>query len=156
MSKARTFREFKQGIFKPVNKNKCLNTEFVVYRSSLELSVMLFLDKSDKVKKWGSETTVIPYFKEVEQRPARYFIDFTITLENNGKLETWLVEVKPEKETLPPTNARGTKKQSTIMYESMTWITNNNKWESAKKYAEKKGYKFVLMTEKNIHHLIGK
>lgn len=149
----KTVKEYKQGIFKPIHREKCLNKECPVYRSGLELSVMLVLDKSSVVKKWGSEVTVIPYFKEVENRPARYYMDFTIVIDLNGKTETWLVEVKPERQTVEPTK-HGNKKSSTILYENMMYITNKNKWEAAEGYAKKHNYKFVLMTEKNIDTLL--
>jgi len=148
------YKEFKQGIYKPVNGNKLLSKKPIIYRSGLELSVMLVLDKSSIVKKWGSEHTIIPYYKSVEKRYARYFMDFTVIVEINGKLETWLLEVKPEKQCKAPSSNTGNKKRSTVIYEQQMWSINQDKWEAAKNYADKKGYIFKLLTEKNIQSIL--
>ena len=85
-SSKRTYREFKQGIFKPVNHKKCLNKTDVVYRSFLEARLMKLLDKNSNVIEWSSEQVIIPYKhpqkSKMEGKPvyARYFVDFFIHL----------------------------------------------------------------------------
>lgn len=149
MGKKRTYREFKQGIFKPKNLNKVLNKDPIVYRSGLELSVMMALDKYDVVKKWGSEFDVIPYYNPVKGGPARYFIDFTLVVETQGKFQVWLVEVKPQKQIEAPTINKN-KKQSTVIYEQAMYAVNKAKWDAAEKYASTKGWFFTTMSEDNI------
>jgi hypothetical protein len=155
MARKRTFKEFKQGEFKPIHKDKILNKEPIIYRSGLELKVMLALDGHPVVKKWGSEVSIISYFKQTEQRDARYFIDFTIIIETPTGFQTWLVEVKPDRQTREPTN-HGNKKSSTILYENLQWTTNQNKWDAAEKYAKRKGWHFAIMTEKNIDDFLSR
>jgi len=160
-SSKRTYREFKQGIFKPVNHKKCLNKTDVVYRSFLEARLMKLLDKNSNVIEWSSEQVIIPYKhpqkSKMEGKPvyARYFVDFFIHLKVGDKSVKLIAEVKPEKQTSKPT-LHGNKKQSTIIYENLQWAINSAKWEAAKKYAEQKNMEFMIITEKTIDMFEGK
>lgn len=155
MAKKRTFREFKQGIYKPINKSKCLNKGEIVYRSGLERSMMTTLDKNPNVVAWGSENVIIPYYKSVDKRNARYFLDFYMKLKIGEIIKEFIVEVKPHNQTEKRTYRKGTK-PSTILYEELTFQTNSDKWNAAKKWCqelrEKKNrdIEFIIITEKNI------
>ena len=60
-----------------------------------------------------------------------------------------MIEIKPYKETIEPiVNKRKAKK--TILYEKKTWETNKRKWSAAKAYCDRKGWKFKIVTEKDI------
>ena len=161
MATKRTYREFKQGSFKPVNSSKCLNKTPPEYRSGLELKVMKVLDKNPNVLSWSSEKVIIPYKHPIKSaqagRPeyARYFVDFYIKLKVGENVQELLVEVKPEKQCSKPTT-HGNKKASTILYENMTYAINTAKWEAAEQYCKKKNYKFIIITEKNIDTILGK
>ena len=37
-----------------------------------------------------------------------------------------------------------------MIYEQRTWVINQAKWEAARKWAEKKGYEFLILTEKEL------
>ena len=159
MAKKRTFREFNQGTFKPLNKSKCLNKNQIVYRSSLEQQLMIILDKNPNVIAWSSESVIIPYKHPVKSAQsnspqyARYFVDFYFKLKIGDKTKEFLVEVKPHSQTKPPTQ-HGNKKQSTIVYETLQWAVNKAKWEAAKKYCESKNMEFIIIDEKNIKQLL--
>jgi hypothetical protein len=60
-----------------------------------------------------------------------------------------LIEVKPKAQTVEP------KKQSTVtkryLNEVFTWGVNSAKWSAAEEYCKDKGWKFVIMTEKEIY-----
>lgn len=60
-----------------------------------------------------------------------------------------LIEVKPKAQTVEP------KKQSTVtkryLNEVFTWGVNSAKWAAAEEYCKDKGWKFVIMTEKEIY-----
>tara|TARA_R110000782_G_scaffold188712_2_gene278739 strand:- start:143 stop:454 length:312 start_codon:yes stop_codon:yes gene_type:complete len=60
-----------------------------------------------------------------------------------------LVEVKPFKETKVPVNKQG-KSRRTVLNEGMTYIKNQSKWKTAKKYADDRGYHFEIWTEKEL------
>jgi hypothetical protein len=167
MAKKRTYREFKQGIFKPQNSQKCLNKENIVYRSGLELKLMLVLDKNPNVIQWSSEKVIIPYKHPVKSAQsgtpqyARYFVDFYMKLKVGEVIKEYLVEIKPERQCSRPTT-HGNKKQSTLLYENLTFCVNTSKWEAARKWCENekrvknRDIEFIIITEKNIDTILGK
>ena len=158
MAKKRTFREFKQGIYKPINKSKCLNKGEIVYRSGLERSMMTTLDKNPNVIAWGSENVIIPYYKSVDKRNARYFLDFYMKLKIGEIIKEFIVEVKPASQlkNVMEGVSHKNKKPSTIAYDMLSAQTNSDKWNAAKKWCqelrEKKNrdIEFIIITEKNI------
>ena len=136
MAKKRTFKEFKQGIFRPKNKAKCVNKEPPFYRSALEMKFMLQLDKNASIIQWGSETYIVPYYKESEGRP-RYFVDFWVKKKmSDGTIRELLIEVKPSSQIIPP-KSHGNKKPSTLQYESIQFSNNNCKWNAAIAWCDK-------------------
>ncbi len=159
MAKKRTYREFKQGLYKPQNPSKCLNKTPPEYRSGLERKLMLVLDKNPNVIEWSSEKVIIPYKHPVKSAQsgtpqyARYFVDFYMKIKIGETIKEFLIEVKPEKQCSPPTN-HGNKKKSTLLYENLQWAINRAKWEAAEAYCKKKNYKFILINEKNIDTIL--
>lgn len=141
---------YKQGIFKPLNPKKCLNKKGdIVFRSFLEYKVMNLCDKNPNVLEWSSEKNIVPYFHPVENRVARYFIDFYIQLKTESGIRKCLIEVKPERQTKPPVPSNK-KKLETVLYENVQYAINKAKWDAAKQYAKKKGMEFMLLTETDI------
>lgn len=159
MSKKRTFKEFKQGLFKPRNPDKCLNKTPPEYRSGLELKVMNVFDKHPNVLKWSSEKVVIPYVHPVKSAKsgtteyARYFVDFYAKLKIGEFTKEFLFEVKPKSQCSPPTK-HGNKKTTTVLYENVMWQVNKSKWEAARAYCKKKNYQFFLLNEENIDQIL--
>lgn len=159
MAKKRTYKEFKQGLFKPSDTLKCLNKTHPEYRSGLELKLMLVLDKNPNVISWSSEKVIVPYVHPVKSAQAgtpqyaRYFVDFYMKLKVGELIKEYLIEVKPSRQCEKPT-AHGNKKTSTILYENVMWAINQAKWEAAKKYCEKKNYKFIIINETNIDKIL--
>jgi hypothetical protein len=141
---------FHQGTYKPVHLEKYIGKNFPYYRSGLELKVFRMLDFNENVKKWGSETAVIPYINPVDKKPHRYFVDFVILLKdkNNNDVKL-LIEIKPFTQTLPPKKS-ARKKESTIIYENYQYQVNQAKWAAAKKWAVKMGFIFLVLTEKDL------
>lgn len=130
------------GKYKIKNKSKYKgDSSLVIYRSMWEKYCMKYFDESSDVKYWSSEEIIIPYFYEADKKYHRYFPDFKVTWKN-GK--TSLIEVKPKKETAPPTGNRRTKRYITEAY---TYVKNQNKWKAADKYAKDNGYNFLIWTE---------
>ena len=72
-------------------------------------------------------------------------------VDNDGKKRTIMIEVKPHKETIPPVAKQG-KKKKTLLYESLTYLQNEAKWNSAKRYCAKRGWEFSIMTERSIYN----
>ena len=132
------------GRYRVKNTNKYEgDAKDVVYRSLWEKHAFKWCDNNPKVIKWSSEEVIIPYLYEVDKRYHRYFMDLKMVMEDGS---TWLIEIKPDKETRIPTGSRRTKR---FISESMTYVKNINKWEAATEYAKERGWKFSNWTEKN-------
>jgi hypothetical protein len=134
-----------KGKYVPKNKNKYEgDPTAVVYRSLWERNAFRWCDSNPEVKSWSSEEVVIPYLYEVDKKYHRYFMDLKIVYKS-GK--TVLVEIKPEKETKPPTGSRRTPR---YLQEGYTYVKNMNKWSAAKEYADNRGWHFEIWTEKKL------
>ena len=115
----------------------------VTYRSLWERHAFKWCDNNPRVKRWSSEEVIIPYLYEVDKRYHRYFMDLKLVMEDGS---TWLIEIKPDKETKIPTGSKKTKRYIT---ESFTYVKNINKWTAAKEYASDRGWHFEIWTEQN-------
>ena len=140
-------KKYRQGIFTPKNASKFIGTK-AVYRSGLELKFFRFCDDNSNIIKWSSENVVVPYISPLDGRVHRYFVDNFIIIKEGSTTKRYLVEIKPYKQTQPP--ATKYKKKQHIIYEQKQWVVNNSKWESAKKFAKKKGWEFIIITEKDL------
>jgi len=120
----------------------------IVYRSLWERYCFKWCDENPSIIKWSSEETIVPYLYEVDKKYHRYFVDLKITFNNK---ETWLVEIKPKKQTtVPEYKGRKTKKYIT---ESLEYIKNQNKWKAAHNFAADRGWKFVVWTEDTLESM---
>jgi hypothetical protein len=138
---------YTQGIFVPKNKEKFLGSK-AIYRSSLELRFMKFCDANENVVKWGSENVIIPYTNPLDGKMHRYFVDNFVMIKEGNEIKKYLVEIKPSKQLLPPTTKY--RKRSNLIYEQTMYITNQAKWAAARKFCDKKGYSFIILTEKHL------
>lgn len=146
------YSKYKQGMYKPTNPKKYIGYGKPTYRSSWELKFFRWCDHNTRVVKWASESTIIPYISPVDKKAHRYFVDNTVHIQEGNKITKYIIEIKPRKQTVKPT-VHGNKKESTLLYENMTYAVNMAKWEAAAKWCKKRGYKFQILTEK---HLFGK
>ena len=97
--------DFATGEFMPRYPGKCLNKNGkmpgvhskITFRSSWESIFANWCDIEDNVIEWGSECIEIPYFSQIDNRKHKYVTDFIVLTrnKNTGKIEKWLVEVKP-------------------------------------------------------------
>jgi hypothetical protein len=143
-------RGVKQGRFKPKNPEKYVgDANNIIYRSSWEKRLMIYLDSHPDVMNWSSEEVVILYLSPIDHRFHRYFPDFKVKMINkSGKEETLIIEVKPEKEqNLPVKRKRITE---SYLEEVATYAVNQTKWAAAKEYCADRGWRFVVMNEKDL------
>ncbi len=140
-------RKTKQGLFSPKNPQKYRgDPTLIVYRSSWEQRFMTYLDENTNVLEWKSEEFYIPYYDPSTRRYRRYFPDFFVTVkESDGTTKNMVIEIKPKTQTEPPKPAKRVTKK--LLKEAITWGVNNAKWEAAREYCSKRGWKFILMTE---------
>lgn len=135
------------GLYKAKNVSKYKGDHTnIIYRSLWEKAVFQWCDKNPKVKGWSSEEIVVPYYYDVDKKYHKYYVDVKIVFED----KTLLVEIKPEKETVPPVGAKRTKKYIT---EGLTYVKNMNKWEAADSYAKDRGWEFQVWTEKTLQEM---
>jgi hypothetical protein len=117
----------------------------VIFRSSWELRVFNYMDRNPDIAKWSSEEIVIPYRSPIDGKRHRYFPDIWM---KTVKGDVYLIEIKPYKETIEPKKrSRVTKK---YLYEVKTWGINSSKWKAAQEYCADRGWKFKIITEKEL------
>ncbi len=68
---------------------------------------------------------------------------------SDGTVITYMIEVKPEKQTIMPKATRG-KSKKTLLNETYTHMVNTDKWEAAHAYAKKHGMVFKIMCESDL------
>jgi hypothetical protein len=138
------------GKFSPKNTNKYLGDPTNIwYRSLWERRVMVYLDENSNVIEWSNEEIIIPYLSPVDNKIHRYFPDFFVRLRNKqGLIESTIIEVKPSSQTKPPKMQKRTTRK--YITEVMTWGVNEAKWKAADIYCKDRGWKFVVVTEKDL------
>ena len=141
-------RSYKQGYYTPKNVVKYVgDINQIIFRSSWEESCCKFFDNNPNILRWSSEPIAIHYTKPTDGRTHRYFPDFWIEFKGkDGVLSQELLEIKPEKETMP---SKSRSKQGKLM-ENMTYAVNISKWSAATLWCQKHGIKFRLITEKQL------
>ena len=144
-------RNYHQGRFKPNNPEKYRGDVLnIIYRSSWEKRMFQWADSNSSVLEWSSEEVIVPYLCETDNRLHRYFVDMHMKIKDaNGKVSTYLVEVKPFAETLPP-ELKGKRATPRYMAEVEKFVKNQSKWKAARKYAEDRGAKFIIITEREL------
>lgn len=140
---------YKQGIFNPLNPSKYRGSTPVVFRSQLELFFYRWCDRNDKVLQWGSESVIIPYLSPKDGKMHKYFVDAVLLLKTDNGNKKFLIEIKPDKQTRPPSqNSRMNKKN--LLYSQIEWAVNSSKWTYAREWCKKNNMEFVILTEKDL------
>lgn len=142
---ALTSSKYKNGYFKPQNPNKYVgDIRNIIYRSSWEKIACKWFDENPSIIYWNSESLIIPYISKVDMKQHNYHVDFVAKiLDRNGNQKTYVIEIKPEKETLPP-NSKNKKRMIT---EVETYVRNQSKWEAARAFCNERGLTFIVLTE---------
>jgi hypothetical protein len=136
-----------KGFYKPKNPQKYKgDVSSIIYRSSWERSCMNYFDNNPSIIEWQSEELFIRYRSPIDGKVHRYFPDFKIKVkDSNGKIITYLIEVKPYYQTQPPTvKSRKTKR---YINEVKTYGINTSKWHAAELYCADRGWRFQIITE---------
>jgi hypothetical protein len=139
--------KYRQGVFTPINKEKFIGST-AIYRSGLELKYFRFFDNNKNVVKWSSESIVIPYISPVDGKVHRYFVDNMVYIREGNTIKKYLIEIKPYKQTLPPTT--NYKKKQHLLYEQQNYFVNQAKWQAAREFCKRKGLEFIILTEREI------
>lgn len=139
------------GTFTPLNPQKYKGDHTnIQYRSSWEKKVMIWLDNNPSVVSWSSEEVIVPYKSPVDGKYHRYFVDFYVQVRTiDGKLKSYLWEVKPKKQATEPVKRKRITKQ--YVNEVVTWSINQAKWKSATEYCNDRGWQFQIITEEHLN-----
>lgn len=143
-----------RGKYIPINPEKYEgNVNKITYDSLWERRFMVYCDTTPSILKWCREPFGIPYISPIDNKQHKYFIDFWVKAkDSSGNIQTYLIEVKPDKQTKEPKLKKTPKtNRPTKRYinELTTYQINVSKWLAAKNLCEDKKWKFVILTEKN-------
>lgn len=156
--------KYHQGLFVPKNKDKLIKANSyggIYYRSSLENKIMIWLDSNDNILKWSAENLSIPYkkteyngvSKSLETTTHTYYPDIYYELKkSDGSISKVVAEIKPSSETCEPKlpqNATA-KQLKNFEYSLKMWNKNLSKWKYMIEYCERKGFDFIIITEKHL------
>ena len=141
--------ESKKSLFKPSHPKKYKgNVNNIICRSSWEKKFCNWCDLNENIVEWGSEEFWIPY-RAPDGKTRRYFPDFIIKVkENTGEIKTYVIEVKPKKQTKEPRIPK--KKTKSWLYEMKTYTVNQAKWQAADEWCKDKRIEFKIITEKEL------
>ena len=121
----------------------------IICRSSWERKFCRYCDLNESVISWGSEEFWIPYLSPVDNRVHRYFPDFIMKVrENSGQVKTYVIEVKPGKQTVPPKKPK--RQTKSYLYECKTYAVNQAKWKAAVEFCKDHMIEFKIITEKEL------
>ena len=139
--------ESKKSIYKPRNPKKYKgDVNNIICRSSWEEKFCGYCDLNENILQWGSEEFFIPY-RAPDGKLRRYYPDFLIKVkEKNGSTKTYVVEVKPKKQTQPP-QRKSKKVTKSFIYEAKTYEVNKAKWKAATEWCKDRRLEFKIITE---------
>jgi len=125
------------------------NPNNIICRSSWERKMCRWCDLNENIISWASEEFSIPYVSPVDNRVHRYYPDYLIKVkESTGKIKTYVIEVKPKKETSPP--KRPKRQTKSYIYECKMYAVNQAKWQAAREFCLDNGVEFKIITENEL------
>jgi len=145
-----------KGAYILQNAEKYSGVTPILYRSSWEFAFCRFCDLNEKVVKWSCESLEIPYqiSHNGQVETHRYYPDFYVEMTTNEPdvYERLVIEIKPKHETeFPkPGKTQTLKKLENYQYALMTYKKNLHKWTFTKDWCERRGLKYVIVTEDDL------
>jgi len=148
-------KRYNQGLYSIINKDKYMGDPTkCIYRSGWELKFFMFMDRNDKILRWGAETLSIIYYQpniNGTMKSHRYYPDVYYELMIGGdpnNFQRVVAEIKPFAETQPPKPPKQTVKAlESYEYKLKTYQKNLLKWEAAVKWCDHHKMKFVIIHE---------
>ena len=120
----------------------------IICRSSWERKFCSWCDSNENILEWGSEEFWIPY-RAPDGKVRRYFPDFIMKVkEQTGEIKTYVIEVKPAKQTRRPKPRK--KVTKSYLYECKTYEVNQAKWKAAREWCDDRKVEFKIITEKEL------
>ena len=92
------------------------NSKMIICRSSWERKFCQWCDMNNSIVSWASEEFSIPYVSPKDNRVHKYYPDYLIKVkEKNDMIKTYVVEVKPYKQTMTTQNRRVAKQNHILL-----------------------------------------
>lgn len=140
---------FRQGYYKPHNREKYIGPGPIIYRSSWEQKFCRWCDYNPDVICWVSEPFSIKYYNILDKKFHNYFPDFYLKLNKDEIIEEYVVEIKPKSQLQKPILPKRKTTKSVANFKSAyeTYIRNLCKTDALNKLAEQRKFKVMLLTE---------
>jgi hypothetical protein len=139
-------RSTAKGKFKVRNPEKYIGAGDPTYRSSWEMTFMMFCDNNPAIQQWASESVKIPYTDPLTGRSTVYVPDFLVVyLDKDQKKHAELIEIKPKSQAV--LEAVGKNKLNQAQY-----IKNMAKWQAAQAWCKRMGLRFRVVSEEDLFH----
>jgi hypothetical protein len=141
--------KYYSGTFRPKNIHKYEGDHRnIKYRSLWEYKTLKWCDENPDVVSYSSEEVIIPYRCATDNKYHRYFMDLKIKFKNG---QTYLIEIKPKKQTQQP--KRKSRITKAYVNEVMTYAKNQSKWKAADELCKDRGWIFEVWTEETLKNL---
>lgn len=138
--------KFSKDFYKLKNPQKYVGTKLPLYRSSWEMTFMMFCDNNPAVQEWASEPLKIPYRDPLTGKATVYVPDFLVSyVDKNHKKHVELIEIKPAKQTLRERVGKNP-------YNQAQYVKNMAKWEAAGAWCRDRNIQFRVLNETDIFH----
>ena len=139
-----------KSLFKPTKPKKYKgDATNIICRSTWERKFCNWCDINENILEWGSDEFWIPYRSPIDNKTHRYFPDFIIKVkESTGEVKTYVIEVKPKRQTNPPIKKKRVSKS--YLYEIKTYSVNQAKWKAADEWCKDRKIEFKIITENEL------
>jgi hypothetical protein len=147
-----------KGVFTPKNPLKYIGKSPITFRSSWELTMMMWFDKHPYIIQWASESIEIPYKNPLTNRWTVYIPDFVVVYADgsgSGAQHVEMVEIKPMKECpgyQPKVSSRTGRAGRVSKQAVLAQVINAAKWSAAMAYCQKRGWKWRVVTEESLYN----
>jgi len=136
--------------YRPSNPQKYKgNPNNIICRSSWERKFCKWCDLNENILEWASEEFFIPYISPIDRRVHKYYPDFIVKMKDKtGTIKTYVVEVKPKRQTTPP--KRKSRITKSFLYEAQLYEVNKAKWKAAEEWCKDRLLEFKIITEDDL------
>jgi len=139
-------RSTARGKFIIRNPDKYVGVGEPTYRSSWEMTFMMFCDNNPAIQQWASESVKIPYQDPLTGKHTVYVPDFLIVyVDKNMKKHAELIEIKPKNQAMLESVGKNP-------YNQAQYVKNMAKWQAAQAWCKRMGLRFRVVSEEDLFH----
>jgi len=142
--------KFAKDLFQIRHPEKYVGSKTPVYRSSWEMTFMMFCDNNPSIQEWASEPVKIPYRDPLTGKQTVYVPDFLITyIDRNHKKHVEMIEIKPANQMIK-------ERVGNNAYNQAQYVKNMAKWQAAGQWCKNRGIRFRVINENDIFQNVNK